>query len=264
MSISLNRALVRVSPLLAFVPAALAAQTTITGHVYNEAHAPLEAVRVSVPSLSLGVATGPDGSYTISVPAARTGPVAVVARRIGYEPKNVVVTLSGATITADFQLNPAPVSLTAVVTTALGQQVEKSRLGTAQQTVSSELLNTTFDPNVVNQLEGKVSGVNIVGSGTQGGSTNITIRGYTSITGSNQPLFIVDGIPVSNNDRGSSQNGGGMVGSKDFGSVIQDINPDDIASLTVLKGPNAAALYGSRAANGVILITTKRGNGGPS
>jgi TonB-linked SusC/RagA family outer membrane protein len=263
MTMSLKRVLVRAGVLVGFVPAALAAQqTTITGHVLNEANGPLEAVRVSIASLLVGANTGADGRYTFTVPAAQSGKtVSIVARRIGYEPRTVVVTLNGATMTQDFQLNPAPVSLNAVVTTALGQQVEKSKLGTAQQEVSSELLNTTFDPNVVNQLEGKVSGVNIVGSGTQGGSTNITIRGYTSITGSNQPLFIVDGVPVSNNDRGSSQNGGGMVGSKDFGSVIQDINPDDIASLTVLKGPNAAALYGSRAANGVILITTKRGAG---
>ena len=265
MSINLKRLFGRAGALVALLPATLAAQqaTIITGRVLNEANAPLEAVRVSIASLVLGANTGPDGRYTINVPAARTGQaVSVVARRIGYEPRTVVVTLNGGTITQDFQLVPAPVSLTAVVTTALGQQVEKSRLGTAQQTVSNDVLNTTFDPNVVNQLEGKVSGVNIVGSGTQGGSTNITIRGYTSITGSNQPLFVVDGIPVSNNDRGSSQNGGGMIGSKDFGSVIQDINPDDIASMTVLKGPNAAALYGSRAANGVILITTKRGSGG--
>jgi TonB-linked SusC/RagA family outer membrane protein len=263
MSISLRRMLGRASFLVGCLPVAIAAQqTTITGHVYSEANAPLEAVRVSIASLVLGANTGPDGRYTISVPTTTAGQtVSLVARRIGYEPKTVSVTLNGATVTQDFQLTPAPVSLTAVVTTALGQQVEKSRLGTAQQEVSTELLNTTFDPNIVNQLAGKVSGVNIVGSGTQGGSTNITIRGYTSITGSNQPLFIVDGIPVSNNDRGSTQNGGGMIGSKDFGSVIQDINPDDIASLTVLKGPNAAALYGSRAANGVILITTKRGTG---
>ena len=260
---SFTRALVRAGVLVGFVPAALAAQqqpTTITGHVFNEANGPLEAVRVSIASLTLGASTTADGHYSITVPATQAGKtVSLVARRIGYEPKTVTITLSGATITQDFQLTPAPVQLNTVVTTALGQQVEKSRLGTAQQSVSSEQLNTTFDPNIVNQLEGKVSGVNIVGSGTQGGSTNITIRGYTSITGSNQPLFVVDGVPVSNNDRGSTQNGGGMIGSKDFGNVIQDINPDDIASMTVLKGPNAAALYGSRAANGVILITTKKG-----
>src|SRR6185437_7814154 len=90
----------------------------------------------------------------------------------------------------------------------------------AQQQISSEELNTTFAPNVENQLEGKVSGVTIVGKGTQGGSTSINIRGYTSITGSNQPLFIVDGIPVSNADRGSSAQSGGMLGSKDFGNAI--------------------------------------------
>src|SRR5690348_16639428 len=116
MSISLSRPLARASMLVALLPAALAAQTTITGHVYSEAHAPLEAVRVSIASLVLGANTGPDGRYTFTVPAGRTGQVSVVARRIGYEPKTVAVTLNGATVTQDFQLTPAPVSLTAVVT----------------------------------------------------------------------------------------------------------------------------------------------------
>ncbi|HEX3866722.1 MAG TPA: SusC/RagA family TonB-linked outer membrane protein, partial [Gemmatimonadaceae bacterium] len=195
------------------------------------------------------------------VTSARAGQsVSVTARRIGFTARTVSVTLSGATVTQDFSLVPTATQLTGIVVTALGQEKEKSQLGTAQQQLSSQELNTTFAPNIENQLEGKVSGLNIVGNGTEGGSTNITIRGFTSISGTNQPLFVVDGIPISNNDRGSQQQGGGITGSKDFGSVIQDINPDDIASVSVLKGPNAAALYGSRAANGAIIITTKRGS----
>ncbi len=266
MTRSLHRALACVGLLLGILPAAAQAQrTTITGRVLSEVSSPLDAASVSIGTLSIVVSTNAEGRYTINVPSAQHGrTVVLTARRLGYQAKTIAVTLNSEAMTQDFQLDAAPIQLTGVVTTALGQAKEKSQLGTAQQQISTEELNTTFAPNVENQLEGKVSGVNIVGNGTQGGSTTISIRGYTSITGTNQPLFVVDGIPVSNADRGSSAQSGGMLGSKDFGNAIQDINPDDIASISVLKGPNAAALYGSRAANGVILITTKRGAPGAS
>lgn len=266
MTRSLHRALACVSLLLGIFPAAAQAQrTTITGRVLNEVSSPLDAASVSIGALSIVVSTNAEGRYTINVPSAQSGKTVVVTvRRLGYQPKTQAVTLSGESVTQDFVLTPAPIQLTGVVTTALGQSKEKSQLGTAQQQISTEELNTTFAPNIESQLEGKVSGVNIVGNGTQGGSTTISIRGYTSITGNNQPLFIVDGVPISNADRGSSAQSGGMLGSHDFGNAIQDINPDDIESISVLKGPNAAALYGSRAANGVIIMTTKRGRPGSS
>lgn len=235
---------------------------TITGRVLTEAGAPLPSASVSIPSLGVGAYTNDAGVYRFTVPAARaTGQAAtIMARRVGYTPKSVSVTLSGGTITQDFTLTAASTQLTGVVISALGVAKPKSELGTAQQQLSSEELNATHDQNVVNQLAGKVSGVNITGSGTQGGSTKITIRGANSITGNNDPLFIVDGQPISNYDRGGHPSGGGLGGNNtDFGSGVNDINPDDIASISVLKGPNAAALYGSRAANGVIIITTKKG-----
>ena len=139
--------------------------------------------------------------------------------------------------------------------TALGETREKSQLGTAQQQLSAAEVNQTKTMNVVNSIQGKVSGVNITGSGTQGGSNRIVLRGANSITGNNSPLFIVDGVAVSNASHGTTETGGW-----DFGSAIADINPEDIATMTVLKGPNAAALYGSRAANGVIIMTTKKGS----
>jgi TonB-linked SusC/RagA family outer membrane protein len=252
--------------LLGLVPAvAFAQQTTISGRVLNEANAPLEGASVTIGTLSIGATSNAEGRYTITLPAAQTGQtITLVARRLGYQPKTIALVPRGGDLTQDFQMVPAAVQLTGVVTTALGQEVQKSQLGTAQQTISTEQLNTTFAPNIENQLEGKVSGVSITGNGTEGGSTNIIIRGYTSINGNNQPLFIVDGTPVSNADRGSSAQSGGMLGSHDFGNAIQDINPDDIASISVLKGPNAAALYGSRAANGAIIITTKKGSAGLS
>lgn len=259
----------RVLAALAFVglvPAALYAQqgTIVSGVVQGAASEPLPAVQVAIPSLGVGAVTNETGRYTFTVPASRTGTYTLTARRIGLQAKSVQITLGRGNVTQDFVLANAVSQLQGVVVTALGQTREKSTLGTAQQQLSSQELNTTFSPNIENQLQGKVSGVNIVGNGTQGGSTSINIRGYTSISYNNQPLFVVDGIPVSNADRGSQQQGGGMTGSKDFGSVIQDLNPNDIATLTVLKGPNAAALYGSRAANGAIIITTKRGAAGNS
>lgn len=249
-----------VTAALAMVATAAAAQQsgTITGHVRTESGGALTAASVSIGSLGLGGYTNDQGVYTISVPGARmTGQsVTITARRVGYAPRSFTIKLtSGGSIQQDFSLNANATSLTGVVVTALGVEKNKSQLGTAVQQVSTEELNATHDNNVVNQLSGKVSGVAITSSGTQGGSTKITIRGANSITGNNDPLFIVDGTPVSNADRGGSPNGG-----MDFGSAIDDLNPDDIAMVTVLKGPNAAAIYGSRGANGVVLITTKRGN----
>ncbi|MFL5560411.1 MAG: SusC/RagA family TonB-linked outer membrane protein [Gemmatimonadaceae bacterium] len=253
--------------ILALPATALAQITAVTGHVTNASNQPVPSASVGIPSMAVGAMTDAEGKYSFTIPADRaTGQsVALIVRRIGFTPQTRTVVLTpGGTVVQDFSLTAAVSRLEDVVVTALGQTREKSSLGTSVQQLSTEELTTTFAPNVENQLQGKVSGVNIVGNGTQGGSTSINIRGQTSISYNNQPLFVVDGIPVSNNDRGSQQQGGGMTGSKDFGNTIQDINPADIATLTVLKGPNAAALYGSRAANGAIIITTKRGMSGRS
>jgi outer membrane cobalamin receptor len=163
--------------------------------------------------------------------------VTVTARRIGYAASSIQVQLTGNAVVADFHLAAVAAELTATVITGLGIEREKSRVGTAQQQLNSTELNQTKSINLIEQLEGKVSGVTITGSGTQGGSTNIIIRGANSITGNNQPLFIVDGVPISNRGRGGTPNGG-----YDYGSAISDLNPDDIATMSILKGPNAAAL----------------------
>ena len=243
--------------LLAASNAAAQGPARVTGRVTSDAGAALPLATVTIQSLSIGATTADGGLYSLDVPAGRipSGPVTITVRRLGYAPKSATITLTaGSTTEQDFVLASLPNVLSGVVVTALGVQMEKSQLGTAQQQVTSDVLNTTHDANVINELSGKVAGVTITGSGTQGGSSNITIRGSNSVTGNNTPLFIVDGVPVSNADQGGSVNG-----AYDFGSAIDDINPDNIASVTVLKGPNAAALYGSRAANGVILITTKSG-----
>ena len=257
-----------IASVFGLVPAIAQAQgTTIRGQVTGTGGAPIPGASVSIPTLRVGGFTDDAGQYSFTVPASATGTtVTVMARRLGYQPSSVQVAVSGADVSQNFSLSATATELTGVVVTALGLTKERSQLGTAVQTVSSSELNTSHDMNILNQLSGKVSGVVMTQSGTQGGSTNIVIRGQNSITGNNQPLFIVDGVPVSNASHGSTSCCGGLNlataeagAGKDYGSAINDINPEDVATITVLKGPNAAALYGSRAANGVVLITTKKG-----
>ena len=256
----ISRFLAVAGVVLGLVPAVAYAQgTTISGQVTGTGGAPVVGASVSIPALRAGGFTDDQGRYTFSAPASASGTtVTVTARRLGFQPSSAQVTLSGAPVVQNFSLSAAATELQGVVVTALGLTREKSRLGTAQQQISTQELNQTRAQNIVQQLEGKISGVAITSPGTQGGSTNIIIRGQNSITGNNQPLFIVDGVAVSNANRG----GAPFVGTTtnfDYGNALNDINPDDIETLSVLKGPNAAALYGSRAANGVILITTRKG-----
>jgi TonB-linked SusC/RagA family outer membrane protein len=251
-----NRSLAGVAALLGFVPAVLVAQqtTTVTGRVLADTVG-LENVAVSIPALRVGSYTDRDGRYIISAPETATGQtVTVVARRIGYSPDSVRVTLGGGTVTQDITLRATATTLTGIIITAGSVAREKSTLGTAQQQLTSEELNTTKAMNLVQQAQGKVSGVTISGGGTPGGSTNFIIRGQNTFSSNNQPLFIVDGIPVSNSNRG-----GTLANGYDFGNAISDINPEDVESMTILKGPNAAAIYGSRAQNGAVIITTKKG-----
>jgi TonB-linked SusC/RagA family outer membrane protein len=245
---------------LGLAPAVAYAQgTNISGQVTGTGGAPIVGASVSVPTLRVGGFSDDQGQYNFTVPASANGTtVTVTARRLGFTPSSAQVTVSGAPVVQNFSLSAAATQLQGVVVTALGLTREKSRLGTAQQQISTQELNQTRAQNVVQQLEGKVSGVAITSPGTQGGSTNIIIRGQNSITGNNQPLFIVDGVAVSNANRG----GAPFVGTTtnfDYGNALSDLNSDDIETLSVLKGPNAAALYGSRAANGVVLITTRKG-----
>ena len=245
-----------IAGVLGVVPAFAQAQgTTISGQVTGAGGVPVVGASVSIPTLRVGGFTDDAGRYTFTVPASATGTtVNLLARRLGFQASSAQIALTGGAVTQNFSLSTAATELQGVVVTALGLTREKSRLGTAQQQLSSSDINQTKTLNVINNIQGKVSGVNITGSGTQGGSNRIVFRGANSINGNNSPLFIVDGVAVSNRARV-----GDPAGGYDFGSAIADINPDDIATMSILKGPNAAALYGSRAANGVIVLTTKRG-----
>jgi len=164
--------------------------------------------------------------------------------------------VANQTVSVNFQLSVSALVLDEVVVTALGIERPEREITTSVQTLGGDELSRAPDANLVSSLSGKISGVHIVSSNTPGGSARMVIRGVTSLTGYNQPLFVVNGIPVSNAASTSGTRGYNAI---DYGNLISDMNPNDIESITVLKGANASALYGSRAANGAVLITTKRG-----
>lgn len=227
------------------------AQRTVTGTVTGDGDA-LIGASVAVKGASGGARTDINGRYSVQVPAGAT---ALVFSYTGYTTQEVTLDASNV---VDVVMKPNT-QLEEVVVTALGISREQKSLGYAVQQIGGDQLTAARDANVVNSLSGKIAGVNVVSSsGNVGASARIVIRGNSSITGENQPLFVVNGIPMDNSNRG---NGNSQFGGVDFGNAIQDINPDDIETISVLKGPNAAALYGSRGANGVILITTKSGKG---
>jgi len=264
MTSNLTRVLAAATLMLALFPAIAPAQQPIvvSGRV-TAAGAPLQAVVVSIPTLGVGANTDAEGRYSFAVPASASGrTVVLTARRLGYQPQSVQLTLGDAPVSQDFALVAAAQQLQGIVVTALGIERTRKALGVAQQTVDSSMLTENARPvNLVSALSGKVAGINVTSATTQGGSARVVIRGASSIGGNNEPLFVVDGIPIDNsNFTNSTQTRG--YGGIDYGNAAQDINPDDIASVSVLKGPNAAALYGSRAANGAIIITTKTGRGG--
>ncbi|MCK5331391.1 MAG: TonB-dependent receptor plug domain-containing protein, partial [Candidatus Marinimicrobia bacterium] len=172
---------------------------------------------------------------------------------IGYATQAVAV---GNSTVIDVILTPSAIQMDEVVVTSLGIAREKKALGYAVTEVGGEEFTEARELNIANALTGKVAGVNVSNMATgPAGSSRIIIRGNSSINANNQPLYVVDGIPMDNNNYGQA----GMWGGTDEGDGTTSINPDDIESMTVLKGGSAAALYGSRATNGVILITTKKG-----
>jgi TonB-linked SusC/RagA family outer membrane protein len=234
----------------------LYAQTrTITGKITDDKGAPIPNASITVKNSNIGTTAGTDGSFTLRIPAnAKT----VVVSSVGLGQKEVAVTNN--TNAFNISLSSTSANLSEVVVTALGISRDRRSLGYATQTLKSDQLADRGEVNLVNALQGKVAGVNITNaSGAPGASTNINIRGISSFTGSNQPLFVVDGIPISNDvDRtnGSSQ---GTLGDAQPANRALDIDMNNVESVNILKGPAAAVLYGSRAAAGAIIITTKKG-----
>ncbi|MGX5817621.1 SusC/RagA family TonB-linked outer membrane protein [Chitinophaga lutea] len=227
----------------------------ISGRVTGENGQPLPGVSVFIKGTGTGTATAPDGTYTLAVPDSAT---LLTFAFIGMQQQSVPI--NGQAQIA-VTLHPADKQLQEVVVTALGISRSKKALGYAVQEVKSAELQSR-PTNAVSALSGKVAGLQVISSGgNMGGSNRILLRGINSISGNNQPLFVVDGITIDNADLNTKSTVNGSAG-KDVGNMVQDLNPDDIESINVLKGPAAAALYGTRAANGVIVVTTKKGRAG--
>jgi TonB-linked SusC/RagA family outer membrane protein len=236
-----------------------AQERTISGRVTAvEDGQPLPGVNVVLKGTTNGSVTDADGNYRLTVPSdAGT----LIFTFIGLRSQEVEI--AGRT-TVDVQMEQDITQLGEVVVTALGIEKTKNELAYAAQKVEGEQVALTRDNNFVNSLSGRVAGLDIKRNNSMGGSTNVVIRGYKSLYGNNQALFVVDGVPIdnSNNNANANTNRANQTqgrGGYDYGNAAADINPDDIESINVLKGAAASALYGSRAANGVIMITTKKG-----
>jgi TonB-linked SusC/RagA family outer membrane protein len=224
---------------------------TISGKVLDETGSPLAGVSIVLKGTTIGTSTDAQGNYSLALPEA-TG--TLVFSFIGYKTEEIDVANRSI---IDLTLAPDIQSLNEVVVTALGITREEKSLGYATQEVKAKNLTFTKEQNVVGSLSGKIAGVQVIGSpgASMGGTQKIKIRGVNLLDGKDQPLFVLDGTPMSNANF-SERNG------QDYGNALQDINPDDIESINVLKGPAASALYGLRGQSGVVMITTKKGRRG--
>src|SRR5690606_5240247 len=228
------------------------AQQAVSGRVTSGGF-PLPGVSILVKGTTTGTSTDADGRFTIRVPDNSS---VLVVSFIGYTTQEIEV---GSQTNLSIEMTEDTRQLGEVVVTALGIERESKSLSYATQTVDGSELMEARDLNILNSLSGRAAGVEIQKSSSgAGGSTKILIRGEKSLSGNSRPLFVIDGVPMANNVGGQP----GMWGGTDQGDGFSQINPDDIESITVLRGPNAAALYGSQGANGVVLITTKKGKEG--
>lgn len=236
-------------------------RVTVKGVVTDSKGEPIIGANVLEKGTTNGIITNLDGEFTLNAPANAT----LVISYIGYEPINV--TLNGRT-SLKIQMKEEALALETVVVTAMGIKKKEASLTYSTQQVGGDELTRAKDPNMINALAGKTAGVSITrNSSGLGGSAKVSIRGIRSANadGNNQPLYVIDGVPMLNNvaeQAFSAMGGNNDAGNRDSGDGISNLNPDDIESMSILKGASAAALYGSQAANGVILITTKKGKAG--
>ena len=232
-----------------FISGLIFAQQNISGVVADELGTPLPGATILLNETNKGTVTDFDGSYSIMALDGQTLSISY----IGYQ--TITITVS-PDANYNISLNEGS-ELDEVVIVALGLSREKKSLGYSVSEISGDQINTIKDYNIANSLVGKVPGLNITQSGAMGSGSRITIRGNNSLSGNTQALIVVDGVPINAD---GINTGGGVYESNVSGGGISDINPNDVETISILKGPNAAALYGSRAGNGVILITTKRGS----
>ncbi len=225
---------------------------TVTGQVLDQKGNPIPQATVTVKGTTSGTSADENGKFSISVPGNNA---ILVISSVGFQPQEIRVG-NNSNIAATLQ---EASSMTEVIVTALGINRKQKSIGYATQVVSGENLTLTKEQNVLGSLAGKIAGVQVVGASgaSMGGTQKIKLRGVNSLNGNDQPLIVVDGTPISNSNFGGS-NGNGP----DLGNLGQDVNPDDIETVNVLKGPAASALYGLRGQYGVILITTRKGKKG--
>jgi TonB-linked SusC/RagA family outer membrane protein len=245
-------------------PGFLGAQqpVTITGRVTNDAGAPLSLASVYIETLGLGTQTAADGRYQLMVPAARVSgqQVSLGVRAIGFRNTSALITLTGGSVSRDFTLVPNPLRLGEVVITGSGTSTTVEKLGNSINSVKSEDVQKASEPNIVNALAAKAPGVEVTSqAGDPGAGSSIIIRGLKTIQGDGQPLFVIDGQPIDNSTL--KTNDFSDAGTA-YSNRAADINPNDIESIEILKGAAASAIYGARAAQGVVLITTKSGRAG--
>jgi len=257
--------LTRASALLALCAITASAQRRVTGRVTDSTGVPIPSAYIGVQGTTLVANTDVDGRYALNnVPA---GAQTLIARRIGY--RRLVQTLAAGANELNFQMHHDPLQLEEVVVTGQATTVSTQNAANAVTIVSSAEVNRVPQPNIENALQGKVPGAVITqNSGAPGGGVQVQIRGSNTVNGAYQPLYVIDGVIVNNDANQIGLNsitgaGGGITSSQDQSvNRVADLNPDDIEDIQVLKGPSAGAIYGSRGANGVIVITTKRGQAG--
>jgi len=237
---------------------------TITGVVVDAgSRVPIPSAQVQIVGTTRGVVTGEDGRFRIA--GVRPGTYQVRVLRLGYQGSSQTVTVtSGGNNELSFALPQAAVSLEQVVTTATGEGERKREIGSAVATMQPAIAQITAAQNVSQLITGKVAGIDVQqAGGTVGSGSRIRIRGATSLSLTNEPLIVVDGIRFNNSVANSTTTGSTTIGvGGQVPSRFNDINPDDIETIEILKGPAAAAQYGTAAANGVIQVTTKRGRSG--
>ncbi len=233
---------------------AIAQNQLVSGKVTGDDQGALPGVTVTIKGTTIGTITDAAGKYSIDAPGTGT----LIFSFIGYLTQEVVI---NNRTTLDMSLVSDVRQLTEVVVTAVGIERNQKALGYSVERVDATKVQQVSEPDVLRSLQGKIPGVNIIGSsGVPGSATRLTIRGVRSFFGNNQPLFVVDGIPYNNDTNGANSSSNGQLsGGGAYASRIADLDPNNIESMTVLKGGAAAALYGIRAANGVVLITTKTG-----
>lgn len=252
----MRRVLSLLNVLLLFSLFATAQTDAVRGRVVDEQGNPVPFATVSELGTTNGARANEQGSFIINLVKS---PARLAASAVNFETQTQTNVVAGSQVT--FTLRRGQDQLSEVIVTAQGQRRTRNQVPYAAQRVNGEEVNRTRNNNFVQNLSGKVSGLEIRQGNTLGGSTNVVIRGVKSLTGTNQALFVVDGVPLDNSTNRSAGQSTGR-GGYDFGSAAADINPDDIQDITVLKGAAATALYGSRGGNGVVLITTKKGSRG--